>query len=72
MLLSRKTYRENKVTFLDHLYYKLFACFLYFLQRTEMVEIQLDTYTADSISAHRKIRQEAFCSSNSLLLSCSS
>lgn len=27
-----------------------------------MVEIQLDTYTVDSISAHRKIRQDAlFC-----------
>ncbi|XP_071394135.1 HAUS augmin-like complex subunit 4 [Centroberyx affinis] len=26
--------------------------------RTEMVEIQLDTYTADTISAHRKIRQK--------------
>lgn len=39
-----------------------------------MVEIQLDTYTADSISAHRKIRQEAFCPSltDSLFLSCNS
>ncbi|KAM9335446.1 HAUS augmin-like complex subunit 4 [Symphorus nematophorus] len=26
--------------------------------KTEMVEIQLDTYTADSISAHRKIREK--------------
>lgn len=30
-----------------------------------MVEIQLDTYTADSISAHRKIRQDVFSSSDS-------
>lgn len=30
-----------------------------------MVEIQLDTYTADSISAHRKIRQVGFFSSDS-------
>lgn len=26
--------------------------------KTEMVEIQLDTYTADSIAAHRKIREK--------------
>lgn len=31
-----------------------------------MVEIQLETYTADSISAHRKIRQDSLCSSDSL------
>ncbi len=39
-----------------------------------MVEIQLDTYTAHSISAHRIIRQGAFCPSltNSLFLSCNS
>lgn len=26
-----------------------------------MVEIQLDTYTVESISAHRKIRQDTLC-----------
>ncbi|KAM4565303.1 HAUS augmin-like complex subunit 4 [Fundulus diaphanus] len=29
--------------------------------KTEMVEIQLDTYTADTISAHRKIREMLEC-----------
>lgn len=33
-------------------------CFFFFLQRTEMVKLQLDTYTTDTISAHRKIRQD--------------
>lgn len=35
----------------------------FFFLRSEMVEIQLDTYTMDSISAHRKIRQDTlrFC-----------
>jgi len=35
-----------------------FSCLFFFFLRTEMVEIQLDTYTADTISAHRKIRQD--------------
>lgn len=39
-----------------------------------MVEIQLDMYTADSISAHRKIRQDGFfvLLTRVLILSCKS
>lgn len=50
------------------MFFSFLCAFLSFLQRTEMVEIQLDTYTADSISAHRKIRQEAFCPSDWFLI----
>lgn len=39
-----------------------------FLERTEMVEIQLDTYTVDSISAHRKMRQDTLCFLPSVLM----
>lgn len=35
---------------------------LFFLCRSEMVEIQLNTYTTEAISGHRKIRQVALCS----------
>lgn len=44
-----------------------------FLERTEMVEIQLETYTVDSISAHRKIRQDTLCFLSPILtVSCNS
>lgn len=44
-----------------------------FLERTEMVEIQLETYTVDSVSAHRKIRQDTLCFLSSILtVSCNS